>query len=223
MLDSLFTTTSASIDLIDILLCTLVSLFTGIIIAYTHMKTTKYNKNFLITLVILPVLVQTVMIMVNGNLGTSVAIAGAFSLVRFRSIAGTSKEILSIFFAMVIGIVTGMGYILFAILITLIVALVIIAFSKISIFDDNGKERILRVTIPENLDYTNMFNEIFDKYTKNVSLEKVKTTDLGSLFDLSYKLVLKEDINEKEFIDEIRVKNGNLKVILGHELDEKEI
>ncbi len=223
MLNSLFSNTTSSIELSSIIICSIVSIILGFIIAFTHMKTSKYSKNFLITLVILPVLVQTIMIMVNGNLGTSVAIVGAFSLVRFRSIPGTSKEILSVFFAMAIGLATGMGHVFFASLMTIIVSLAIFLFSYIKLFDKNNKERILRIAIPENLDYTNMFNDIFDKYTKKIELTQVKTTNMGSLFDLSYNIILKSDINEKEFIDELRVKNGNLKITLSHPIDGMEM
>lgn len=217
MLKSLFT--SDNIDIKSILICTIVSIILGVIVAYTHKKTSRYSKNFLITLAILPVLVQTVMIMVNGNLGSSVAIVGAFSLVRFRSIPGTSKEILSVFFAMAIGLATGMGHVFFATLITVIVSIAIILFSKLNIFEVNNAERILKVVVPENLDYTNMFDEIFEQFTDKVKLEHVKTTNMGSLFELSYRITLKNKINEKEFIDSIRVKNGNLKIMLSHSLD----
>ncbi|MDE5586896.1 MAG: DUF4956 domain-containing protein, partial [Bacilli bacterium] len=165
MLTSLFSDTSSNVELSSILICSIVSIVLGFVIAFTHMKTSKYNKNFLITLVVLPVLVQVVMIMVNGNLGTSVAIAGAFSLVRFRSLPGTSKEILSVFFAMTVGIITGVGHVLFAAIITGIVSFVIFLFNAIPLFDSDNKERILKVTVPENLDYTSMFNEIFEQYT----------------------------------------------------------
>ena len=218
MLKSLFSDSSSSVDLWPILICTLVSIVLGVIIAYTHKKTSKYSKNFLVTLAILPVLVQTVMIMVNGNLGTSVAIVGAFSLVRFRSIPGTSKEILSVFFAMAIGLATGMGHVFFAIIITIIVSIAIILFSKVKWFEPNKEERVLRVVVPENLDYTNMFDEVFQKFTKEAKLDSVKTINMGSLFDLSYCIIFNPNVNEKEFIDEIRVKNGNLKVMLSHEI-----
>ncbi len=219
MLTSLFSNTSSNVELSSILICSIVSIVLGFMIAFTHMKTSKYSKNFLITLVVLPVLVQVVMIIVNGNLGTSVAIAGAFSLVRFRSLPGTSKEILSVFFAMTVGIITGVGHVFFAAIITVLVCLVIFLFHAISLFDPDNKERILKVTVPENLDYTSMFNEIFEQYTKSAVLDQVKTTNMGSLFDLSYRIVLNQGTNEKEFIDEIRIKNGNLKVILSHPID----
>ena len=223
MLKSLFNSTSSSVELWAILVCTLVSIILGIIVAYTHKKTSKYSKNFLITLAILPVLVQTVMIMVNGNLGTSVAIVGAFSLVRFRSIPGTSKEILSVFFAMAIGLATGMGHVFFACIMTILVSLAIILFNKTKFFDLNPNTKMLKIVIPENLDYTNMFDDIFDKFVKEKNLEKVKMTNMGSLFELSYRITFKNDINEKEFIDELRVRNGNLKIILSHELDGTEM
>ena len=223
MLKSLFSSTSSSVELWAILVCTLVSIILGVIVAYTHKKTSKYSKNFLITLAILPVLVQTVMIMVNGNLGTSVAIVGAFSLVRFRSIPGTSKEILSVFFAMAIGLATGMGHVFFACIMTILVSLAIILFNKAKFFDLNPNTKMLKIVIPENLDYTNMFDDIFDKFVKDKKLEKVKMTNMGSLFELSYRITFKNDINEKEFIDELRVRNGNLKIILSHELDGTEM
>lgn len=223
MLKSLFDSTSSNASLWTILVCTLVSIILGIIVAYTHKKTSKYSKNFLITLSILPVLVQTVMIMVNGNLGTSVAIVGAFSLVRFRSLPGTSKEILSVFFAMAIGLATGMGHVFFACIMTILVSLAIILFNRMKFFDLNPNTKMLKIIIPENLDYTNMFDDIFDKFVKEFELEKVKTTNMGSLFELSYRVTFKNDINEKEFIDELRVRNGNLKIILSHELDGTEM
>lgn len=223
MLKSLFDSTSNSVGLWAILVCSLVSIILGVMVAYTHKKTSKHSKNFLITLAVLPILVQTVMIMVNGNLGTSVAIVGAFSLVRFRSIPGTSKEILSVFFAMAVGLATGMGHVFFACIMTIFVSLSIILFNKIKFFDLNPNTKMLKIVIPENLDYTNMFDDIFDKFVKEKRLEKVKMTNMGSLFELSYYITFKNDINEKEFIDELRVRNGNLKIVLSHELDGTEM
>ena len=223
MLNSLFSSATSNIEITSILICTLVSIILGICVAITHKLTSKYTKNFLITLATLPVLVQTIIIMVNGNLGTSIATVGAFSLVRFRSMPGTSKEMISVFFAMAIGLMTGMGYVILAAIVTIIVSIITILLYRIKLFDTNKQEKILRITIPENLDYTNMFDDIFKKYTKEVDLEQVKTTDMGSLFDLCYRVILNSNINEKEFIDEIRVKNGNLKVMLSHEINQMEM
>lgn len=224
MLKSLFDSTSTSnIELWVILVCSLVSIILGVVVAYTHKKTSNYSKNFLITLAVLPVLVQIVMIMVNGNLGTSVAIVGAFSLVRFRSLPGTSKEILSVFFAMAIGLATGMGHVFFAVLMTLIVSGVILLFNKFKLFEPSREEMILTIVVPENLDYTSMFDELFNRFTKNARLERVKTTNMGSLFELSYRVTLLKDVNEKEFIDGLREKNGNLKIMLSHEINSTEM
>lgn len=223
MLNSIFSSTTSSVELSAILLCSLCSIISGIIIALTHKYTSKYNKNFLTTISVLPLLVQIVIIMVNGNLGTSVAIVGAFSLVRFRSLPGTSKEILSVFFAMAIGLITGMGHITFAIITTILGCAILLLFAKMPLYNKNKYEKILKITLPENLDYTSVFDDVFAKYTKSVELEKVKTTNMGSLFDLSYRIVLKKDINEKEFIDDLRIKNGNLKIILTHTLEESDL
>lgn len=219
MLTSLFTEISSNLNLMTLIICTIVSLFLGLIVAFTHLLTSRSSKNFLVTLAILPVLVQVVMIMVNGNLGTSVAILGAFSLIRFRSAAGTSKEILSVFFAMAIGLATGMGHAFFAAVMTIIIALAIIVLSKVPIFGSIGRTKKLKITVPEDLDYNHMFDEVFEQYTSTFELEQVRTVNMGSLFDLSYRVALKPNINEKEFLDAIRIKNGNLRVILSHSFD----
>ena len=219
MLNSIFSE-GAGVELSSILICSVISIILGLIIALVHKYTSRSNKNFLITLTTLPLLVECVMIMVNGNLGTSVAILGAFSLVRFRSLPGNSKEILSVFFAMAIGLATGMGHIVFAVIITVLTSIVIILFSKVKIFDNGTKEKILKITIPENLDYESVFDKEFKKYTKRVELQRVKTTNMGSLFELSYIVELKDGVSEKCFIDDLRIKNGNLKIILSHPLED---
>ena len=224
MLKSLFGgSISSSISMESILICTLVSIVLGLIIALTHKITSKYSKNFLLTISILPVLVQVVIIMVNGNLGTSLAVAGTFSLVRFRSTPGTSKEILSVFFAMAVGLATGMGQVVLASIITVLVSLVIILFCKTKLFEMDKSEKILKIVVPENLNYTNLFDETFENFTKKANLEKVKTTNMGSLFELSYRVVTKSNINEKEFIDALRVKNGNLKVSLSLDMNDNDM
>ncbi len=214
---------SSELTIGSLFLCSIASLVFGLIIAFVHMKTAKYTKNFLVTLVLLPILVQTVIFMVNGNLGTSIAILGAFGLVRFRSAAGTSREIASIFFAMAIGLATGMGQIVYAGIITVIVSLVLIILSVSKFGEGSSYTKILKVTLPENVDYTNVFDDIFEKYVVNHSLTSVKTVNLGSLFELSYTVNLKDKINEKEFIDELRCRNGNLKIILTHPIDNGEL
>lgn len=200
-----------------------VALILGLIIAITHKITSRCNKHFLITITILPVLVSSVILVVNGNLGMGIAVAGAFGLVRFRSIAGTSKEILSVFFAMAIGLSIGAGYIVLAAFVTVIVSLSILVLDKITIFDQNKNDKYLKITIPENIDYTEVFDDILKKYTSKYKLEQVKTTNLGSMFELKYLITLNNNINEKNFIDELRVKNGNLKISLTGSINEEEL
>ena len=203
----------------NLLICSGVAIFLGIVVAFMHKVTSKYNKNFLITLALIPLMVEAIMIMVNGNLGTGVAIAGAFSLIRFRSMPGTSREILSILVSMTIGIILGIGYIGFALITILLYSIFILLYSKTNIFENN-KEKILKITIPENLDYTEIFNEEFNEYLNTYEISQVKTTNMGSLFELTYLVNVKNNINEKEFIDKLRVKNGNLKIVLSKPLEE---
>lgn len=205
-----------------LLICSLSSIILGLIVALTHKFTSKYNKNFLITLTIIPLMIEAIMIMVNGSLGTGIAVAGAFSLIRFRSMPGTAREILSILISMTLGLVLGMGYIGFAIIITIISCLFILILSNINIFENN-KEKILKITIPEDLDYTEIFDKEFNKYLNKFEITQVKTTNMGSLFELTYIVNVKKDINEKEFIDKLRIKNGNLKIVLSKPLEENNL
>lgn len=222
MFESVFDTTG-TLSIGTVLLCFIVAIILGLVVAFTHMKTGKYTKNFVITLTILPALVQVIMIMVNGNLGTSVAVLGAFSLVRFRSVPGNSKEIASIFLSMAIGLSVGMGHILFASVITIIICLVIFILSISKFGEGNNVVKILKITIPENLDYTGVFDEIFSKFTQQIDLEQVKTTNMGSMFELKYRVKLLKKINEKEFIDALRCRNGNLSISLTNMISDIEL
>ncbi len=204
-------------------ICLSVALALGFVVAFMHMKTTKSNKNFVTTLFVLPALVTTVILLVNGNLGTSVAVLGAFSLVRFRSIPGNSKEILSVFFAMAIGLATGVGYIGFAAIFTVAISLVIALLSVLNFGSDTKYTKMLKVLIPEDLDYTEIFNDIFNDYVSDAEMVSAKTVNMGSIFELTYRVNLKKNINEKEFIDKLRIRNGNLKIILSHPLTDLEL
>ncbi|MBP3765781.1 MAG: DUF4956 domain-containing protein [Bacilli bacterium] len=207
-----------SITIENFIICLITSFILGLVVSIVHIKTCKSNKNFISTLAILPMLVTMVILLVNGNLGTSVAIVGAFSLVRFRSIPGNSKEILNVFFVMAIGLACGTGYIGYALVFTLITALISLILNLINFGDRSNNDKVLKILIPENLDYTNAFNDIFEKYLKSYELIQSKTTNMGSLFELTYSVDVKQDMNEKKFIDEIRCRNGNLKISLSHPL-----
>lgn len=217
MLESIFYAEEATISLQNCFISMAVAIVLGVVISAIHKATTKTTPNFLLTVAILPILVEAVIMLVNGNLGTSLAVAGAFSLVRFRSMPGNSKEIITVFWAMATGLALGMGYILFAVVITLVVAVLMILFNKVlSRVEDKGSRK-LKVVIPENLDYNEIFNDLFEKYTDKVELKKVKTTNMGSMFEVTYVVTPKKDINEKEFLDEIRVRNANMLVMLERE------
>ncbi len=217
MLESILNDSTASVDLADALVCIGVAIVLGFIISFTHKITTKSTKNFLITLTVLPVLVQVVILLINGNLGTSVAVAGAFSLIRFRSMPGNSKEIISVFWAMAVGLALGMGYVGYAVLFTVIVAILMVLVNKVTFDKHEEARRKLKVVIPENMDYEEVFQDIFSKYTKNAELHKVKTTNMGSMYELQYLVELKDGTKQKEFMDEIRCRNGNLLVMLERE------
>lgn len=219
MLNSVFLDSGANINILLLSLIAVLALILGMVIAFTHKFTSAYNKNFLITLSILPLLVSAVILLVNGNLGMGLVAAGTFSLVRFRSLPGTSKEILSVFFAMTVGLAVGMGYLLYAALLTVFASLAILFFHAIPFFEQNKYEKFLRITIPEDLDYAEVFDDILKGFTNRYELLAVKTTALGSMFELKYRIVLKKDCKEKEFIDALRIKNGNLKIILTHPTD----
>ncbi len=212
MFTSILNSATGTLSVADALICTVVSLVLGFIISLVYMSQGSRSKNLAITLVLLPALVQMVIMLVNGNLGTGLAVMGAFGLVRFRSVAGTSKEICSIFFAMAVGLATGMGYITFAMIITLIIGAVMFLLMKFEFGEGKKEERKLKIVVPENLNYTEIFDDIFEKYATKVAIIKSKTINLGSLYEVTYQLELKDKTKEKEMIDELRCRNGNLTI-----------
>ena len=223
MFNTIFDISSTGLSITTGLISAGVALLLGIVIAITHMKTSQTSKGFLTTLATWPLFVMAVMIMVHGSLGTSSAILGAFSLIRFRSIQGQAKDLLSIFFAMAIGLACGMGHLMFGTVITAIGVVAILFFSYTNFLEPNKYQRVLKIVIPEDLDYEEVFDEIFDKYTSKAELVRMKTMNMGSLYKLTYDVKLKKGIKEKAFLDEIRVKNCNLKVLLSHPCLEEEI
>lgn len=213
---------SSSLTITSCLVCFVVSIVLGFIIAVVHNINKNSNKNFLVTLILLPLIVNVIIMMVNGNLGTSVAILGAFSLIRFRSTPGSSKDLLSIFLAMAVGLSTGMGQIYFAIMFIFIACGLIILLEKTNILSGYNS-KILKIVVPEDLDYEGIFDDVFNKYTDKSELLKSKTINMGSLYELGYRIVIKNGIKEKNLIDDIRIKNGNLKVMLSNQLKENEL
>ena len=203
------------IEVGDFLLCLGVSLVLGLIMAAAYMWRNEHTKSFLVTLALLPAVVCVVIMMVNGNIGAGVAVAGAFSLVRFRSAPGSAKEIVTIFLAMGAGLIAGMGYLGFAALFTVIMCVMFLIYNAVA---GNAKSEVvnktIKITIPEDLDYTGAFDDIFAEYTKKNELMKVKTTNMGSMFRLTYNVTLKDATKEKQMIDRIRERNGNLEIMV---------
>ncbi len=219
MLENLFkglfdTELATVISVSDFLLCLGFSLVLGLIMAFSYMYRTRYTKSFVVTLSLLPAVVCIVIMLVNGNVGTGVAVAGAFSLVRFRSVPGTAKEICTLFLAMGAGLICGMGYLGFAVLFTVIMCIIFALYNRIDF--GAGKNaaiyKTLTIVIPEDLDYSEIFDDIFAEYTNQFDLMRVKTTNMGSLFKLTYNICLKNPLREKEMLDKIRQRNGNLEI-----------
>ena len=224
MLNAIFqgvfdTDVTSVITLSDFMLCVGSALVIGMILAGCYMWKTRYTKSFVITLAMLPAIVCIVIMMVNGNVGAGVATAGAFSLVRFRSVPGSAKEIGAIFLAMGTGLVVGMGYIGYAFLIAVVLGGITLLYNRLDFGEKKGMTlyKTLHITIPEDLDFTGVFDNILKKYTDESELVQVKTTNMGSLFRLTYNLKMKSAGEEKNMIDELRCRNGNLEITVSRQ------
>lgn len=208
--------TAGIIPVTDFMICIGSSLIIGLLLAGMYMYKNTYSQSFIVTIATIPAIVCVVIMMVNGNVGAGVAVAGAFSLVRFRSVPGTAKEIGVLFMAMGAGIITGMGYIAYAFLFIIVMGLVDMFYVQIG-FGARKQgllEKTLHITIPEDLDYAGAFDDLFAQYTRENELVHVKTTNMGSLFKLTYRIKFREAGTEKVFIDGVRCRNGNLEVAL---------
>ena len=216
LFDTEFTTL---ISVTDFLLCIGVALVLGAVLTLCYMYRARYTKSFVITLALLPAVVCVVIMLVNGNVGAGVAVAGAFSLVRFRSVPGTAKEICMLFLAMGAGLVCGMGYLGFAALFTVILCAAYLLCNRfgLGIKTNEARYKTLTVTIPEDLDYPSVFDDIFAEYTSTHELARVKTTNMGSLYKLTYHITLRDVTKEKEMLDKIRCRNGNLEISLSRQ------
>lgn len=226
MFTSVFGTSEAlvgSVSSLDFLLCCCVSIALGCLVALIYMFKHNYSKNFVVTLALLPLIVQMVITLVNGNIGAGIAVMGVFNLVRFRSIPGSAKDIGSVFFAMAIGLATGMGYLGLAAAFTVIVGIANVVYVVSPFGKKKEPSKSLKVAIPEDLDYTGLFDDVFDRYTLSHELVEVQTTNMGSLFLLEYEIQLKGPEYEKGMIDELRYRNGNLKITCGRMAAAKDV
>lgn len=214
MLDSII---GSGLTVNTFLICTAVSVLLGIATALLACYRSRSTPGFAVTLAVLPAIVQLVIMLVNGNVGAGVAVAGAFSLVRFRSAPGTAKEIGVIFLAMALGLATGMGYVALAAGFFVIAAAVMLLLTRLNFCGKTSSERMLKITIPENLDYEGIFDNLFEQYTSAHTLEKVKTSNMGTLYELQYRITLRTAGIPKEFLDALRCRNGNLNIVCGRE------
>ncbi len=202
------------ISVSEFLICLGGALVIGLVLGLCYTYRNRYTKSFLATLALLPAIVCVVIMMVNGNVGAGVAVAGAFSLIRFRSVPGTAREIGAIFMAMCAGLIAGMGYLGYAVLFTLVLCGVMMLYSRLDFGSRKNAEKykVLRITVPEDLDYQGAFDEVLGEYTSSHELVQVKTTNMGSLFRLTYEMVLNGGEAEKDLIDKLRCRNGNLEI-----------
>ena len=224
MLDTVFrglfdTALTDTISPGNFLICVAVSLVLGLLLCAMTGWQSRSSRSFTVTLALLPAVVCVVIMMVNGNVGTGVAVAGSFSLVRFRSAPGTAREISAIFVAMGTGLITGMGYLAYAALFALILGAATMAYTAFSLRPHSGGPvcRTLHITVPEDLDYIGVFEPVLKEYTRQYSLTQVKTTNMGTLYELQYHITLKEAQVPKAFLDALRCRNGNLEISLGHQ------
>lgn len=210
---------STSIQPSQFLLCLLTALILGVFLVLIYTRQRRYSSSFLVTLAILPAIVCVIIMLVNGNIGAGVAVAGTFSLVRFRSQPGSAREIGTLFLAMGAGLACGMGYLGYAMLFTLLMGILMLALEKLCalLFLKVGAKKTLHITIPEDLDYCELFDDLFQEYTSDYESVSVKTTNMGSLFKLTYQLTLKDPAREKEFLDALRCRNGNLELSLSRQ------
>lgn len=206
------TVIEGALTLEDYLICTAVAFVCGIIVTFAASYKSKLTKSFAMSLVMLAPIIETVILMVNGNIGTGIAVAGAFSLVRFRSVVGRAREITLIFLVMTAGLACAAGYVAIAILFSIILCVALIILARLPMRSE--KELELRITIPETLNFSEAFEDLFSQYTKKHELVSVKTSNMGSLYKLLYKIELTDGGTSKEFIDQLRCRNGNLEITL---------
>ena len=204
--------TNSTVTGASFMIATVCSLVIGVFIAFMYTIKNSYSKSYIITLALLPAIVQMVIMMVNGNIGAGVAVAGTFSLVRFRSAPGTGKEITSIFLAMAVGLATGMGYIGLAAIFAVIITLANLILIGSGFGNGSAEEKTLKITVPEGLDFEGIFDDIFARYTTKAELCEVKTSGMGSLYKLNYSVVMRNRASTKGMIDEMRQRNGNLEI-----------
>lgn len=225
MFTTILDTTTGTVSTGATLTCIVTAIILGLAISLIYIfsdKSKKYSAPFAFSLAILPAIVAVVIMLVGSDIAKAISLGGVFALVRFRSVPGNSKDITSVFLAMSIGLACGMGYITVAVIVAVIIGLLYFVLNILQYGVKRAITKQLKITIPENLDYEGVFEDLFDEYTKRYELEKVRTTNLGTLYELTYIVDMKPDVSEKQFIDSIRCRNGNLNIVLGKIPDKAE-
>ena len=212
------TSAVSAIAVSQVMICIVCAVILGLMMAFAYQYRARATKSFLITLALLPAVVCVVIMMVNGNVGAGVAVAGTFSLVRFRSVPGTAREIGMLFLAMGTGLICGMGYLGYAVLFAVVMTLLYMLLEAVEFGGTKANRfKTVRITIPEDLDYTGVFDDIFTRNLKKWNLSQVKSTNMGSMFRLTYDVEYRDGINEKRMIDDLRVRNGNLEITVSNQ------
>lgn len=210
-------TTGESFTLTNSLLVIVTSIILGLLISVVYIKTnnnSNHNSGFITTLVMLPVIISIIILLVGNNVARAFSLAGAFSIIRFRSAPGQPKDIAYVFFTLAIGLTCGMGYITYAVLFTIILSAVMVGLHLTKFAEQKSKTMQLKITVPEDLNFEGVFEDVLENYTASYNIEKIRTRDFGSLFELTYLINLKPEVNQKSFIDELRCRNGNLNITL---------
>ncbi|MGM9530424.1 DUF4956 domain-containing protein [Intestinibacter sp.] len=227
MLESIITSTSGeSFTFINAIIVLVTSIVLGLIISLSYMKTNnkdRFGSNFSVTLVMLPVIIAIIILLVGNNVARAFSLAGAFSIIRFRSAPGDPKDIAYIFFTLAVGLACGMGYIGYSILFTFVLCLVMLILEKVNFGINKEKTMELKIVVPEDLNFEGVFDSILDEYTNSYSVERVRTRDFGALFEITYLIKLKQDASSKELLDKLRCKNGNLNISLTSSISESKL
>lgn len=218
MLETIIASTSGeSFTLQNALIVIFASIFLGLLISCVYMQTNKkngYNSGFSTTLVMLPVIISIIILLVGNNVARAFSLAGAFSIIRFRSAPGDPKDISYIFFTLAVGLTCGMGYIGYAVIFTVVLCALMYILDIVKFANPKDNSMQLKITVPEDLNYEGVFDEVLNKFATSYSIQRVRTRDFGALFELYYKVQLKPDVNQKSFLDELRCRNGNLNINL---------
>lgn len=217
MLQSILSTTGESFTLINAIVVMISSIILGLVISsvylFTHRREST-QQGFIITLVMLPIVISVIILLIGNNVARAFSLAGAFSIIRFRSAPGDAKDMSYIFFTLAVGLACGMGYIGYATLITIVLCVLMIILSMTGYGQSKTTHLQLKITVPEHLNYQDLFDDVLEDYTTSYRLERVKTREFGALFEVSYRIQLKDKTKQKEFLDLIRCRNGNLNVSL---------